>query len=103
MSTECPLSVSAIGSDMLLMLRAIVRTGCYLGLLPIGSDLCLPLVCDYEMLSGCFCESVLTCLPRGPFVLGKCLFGTPCWSLFGGIYDSPVFWCVCVCVFHLCD
>ena len=72
------------------------RTGCYLGILPIGSDLCLPLVCDYEILSGCFCQLVLTCLPWGPFVLGKCLLGTPCWSLFWGICDSPVFWCVCI-------
>ena len=77
-----------------------MRTGCYLGILPFGSDLCLPLVCDYEILSWCFCESVLSYLLGGPFVLGSVYLGLLIGHYFGGfviVLSSGV------CVFHLCD
>ena len=52
-----------------------MSTECHLGILPIGSDMRLPLktVC-----------------------VGKCLFGTPYWSFSQRICDTSVFWCVSV-------
>ena len=93
---ECPLGISAIGSDVHLTLRVVCEDGLLFGhfahwFWPVST---LGLWLWHSISVFLWVGSVISTWRT--LCVGKCLFGTPYWSLFWGICDSPVFWCVCV-------